>query len=232
MSDRGTGLLSVFEKVFVGWPHLFCYKHLVANLIDKYKGRGNAAAREGIRHRFFECAYSSSEKEFMFHLAQLRDESGGHIINQFLSEMPLENWCRAFFKGDRYGIMANSATDSFNNWMGIEREIPVFDILDTIRLRLMNHMSSRRDATDHWSTSVSMSSSSDFALCFACVFRSSLGFIGSSSSSSSSCSYYSFFLCLLLVPLFLNSYSAALLVSSSSTFVLIGWTYLFLSLSV
>ncbi|XP_061997916.1 uncharacterized protein LOC133715427 isoform X3 [Rosa rugosa] len=32
ISDRGIGLLSAFEKVFPGNPHLFCYKHLVVNL--------------------------------------------------------------------------------------------------------------------------------------------------------------------------------------------------------
>ena len=152
MSDRGTGLLSAFEKVFAGWPHLFCYKHLVANLMDKFRGRGNAAARDGIRHRFFECAYSSSEKEFAFHLSQLRYEGGQQIIDDFLSDLPLESWCRAFFKGDRYGIMANSAAESFNNWIKIEREMPVFDMLDTIRLRLMHQMSTRRDASERWTT--------------------------------------------------------------------------------
>ena len=152
MSDRGTGLLSAFDKVFAGWPHLFCYKHLVANLMDKFRGRRNASAREGIRHRFFECAYFSSEKEFLFHLRQLKDEGGERIINEFLAELPLENWCRAFFKGDRYGIMANSAAESFNNWIKIEREMPVFDMLDTIRLRLMHQMSTRRDAADRWTT--------------------------------------------------------------------------------
>ena len=152
MSDRGTGLWSAFDKVFPRWPHLFCYKHLVANLMDKYRGRSNVVIRELVKHRFFECAYSSSEKEFLFHLAQLIDVGGRQTINEFLSDLPLENWCKAYFKGDRYGIMANSAAESFNNWIKIEREMPVFDMLDTIRLRLMHQMSSRRDAADRWTT--------------------------------------------------------------------------------
>ena len=48
MSDRGTGLLSAFDKVFAGWPHLFCYKHLVSNLMDKFRGRGNAYVWKGL----------------------------------------------------------------------------------------------------------------------------------------------------------------------------------------
>ena len=119
--------------------------------MDKYRGRGNAVTRELVKHRVFECAYSSSEKKFLFHLAQLRDV-GGKTIEDFLLDLPLECWCRAYFKGDRYGIMANGAAESFNNWIKIEREMPVFDMLDTIRLRLMHQMSSRRDAADRWTT--------------------------------------------------------------------------------
>jgi hypothetical protein len=117
--------------------------------MDKFRSRGTVAAREGIRYRFFKCAYSSSEKEYVFHLKQLRDEGEERTINEFLAELPLENWCRAFFKGDRYGITANNVAESFNNWIKIERDMPVFDMLDTIRLRLMHQMSNSRDATDH-----------------------------------------------------------------------------------
>ncbi|XP_024199871.1 uncharacterized protein LOC112203081 [Rosa chinensis] len=43
ISDRGVGLLSAFDKVFAGNPHLFCYKHLVANLAGKYRGKVGGA---------------------------------------------------------------------------------------------------------------------------------------------------------------------------------------------
>lgn len=150
MSDRGTSLLSAFQKVFAGWPHLFCYKLLVANLIDEYEIEEINVVREEIKHQFFECAYSSSKIEFYFHLVQLRDEGENEIIDQFLSNLPLENWYRPVFKKERYEIMANSSNESFNNQIKIEREMPVFDMLDCIRLRLMNQMSTWRDhATYH-----------------------------------------------------------------------------------
>ncbi|XP_062014113.1 uncharacterized protein LOC133730564 [Rosa rugosa] len=107
ISDRDTGLLSAFDKVFAGHPHLFCYKHLVANLAGKYRGKGNSVLIEDVKQKFFKVAYSSTEKEYRFNLHKLREVGGAEIIDPFLAEIPVENWCRAFYTSCRYGIMAN-----------------------------------------------------------------------------------------------------------------------------
>ncbi|XP_024163788.1 uncharacterized protein LOC112170696 [Rosa chinensis] len=97
ISDRGVGLLSAFDKVFTGNPHLFCYKHLVANLAGKYRGKGNSKLIEDVKQKFFKVAYSSTEKEYRFNLRLLRAVGGADIIDPFLAELPVENWCRAFY---------------------------------------------------------------------------------------------------------------------------------------
>ena len=119
ISDRGVGLLSAFDKIFPGNPHLYCYKHLTFNLAKRYTGRGNSIALDKIKTCFFKLAYSSSEKEYRFNLRLLREDGRADIIDSFLSEMPVEHWCRAFFNGCRYGIMANGIADSFNSWISV-----------------------------------------------------------------------------------------------------------------
>ncbi|XP_062028709.1 uncharacterized protein LOC133744654 [Rosa rugosa] len=125
ISDRGTGLLSAFDKVFPGHPHLFCYKHLVANLAAKYKGKSNSVMIDEVKQKFFKVAYSSTEKEYRFNLRLLRQEGGAEIIDPFLAEIPVEHWCRAFYTGDRYGIMANGIAESFNSWISLEHLMPI-----------------------------------------------------------------------------------------------------------
>nr|XP_011468678.1 PREDICTED: uncharacterized protein LOC105352745 [Fragaria vesca subsp. vesca] len=49
--------------------------------------------------------------------------------DDFLKDMPLENWCRAFFPGSCYGIMANSMAESFNAWSE-EHEMPAYGMFD------------------------------------------------------------------------------------------------------
>ncbi|KAM5554249.1 hypothetical protein ABKV19_022565 [Rosa sericea] len=152
ISDRGTGLLSAFDKVFAGHPHLFCYKHLVANLAGKYRGKGNSVLIEDVKQRFFKVAYSSTEKEYRFNLRLLRAVGGADIIDHFLAEILVEIWCRAFYTSCRYGIMANGIAESFNSWIAIERLMPVYCMLDQTRIKQMELMGERRDEAQHWTT--------------------------------------------------------------------------------
>ncbi|XP_004296164.1 PREDICTED: uncharacterized protein LOC101306805 [Fragaria vesca subsp. vesca] len=120
MSDRGNGLLGSFSKVLPGHPHLFCYMHLSANLMNRYGGV-SATVKNSVKNKFFELAYASSPTQYRLHLRKLREIGDAKIIDDFLKDMPLENWCRAFFPGSRYGIMTNSMAESFNAWFAEER---------------------------------------------------------------------------------------------------------------
>ncbi|KAL6134401.1 hypothetical protein ACLB2K_066632 [Fragaria x ananassa] len=115
---------------------------------SKYKGQILAATgRNGNK-----VAYASTEKSFYFHLKNLRDEGGAATIDEFIREIPLEHWCRAFFKGCRYGIMANGIAESFNNWIVAERSLPPFAMLDQTRMKEMKMMSERSVESKSWTT--------------------------------------------------------------------------------
>ncbi|XP_024164084.1 uncharacterized protein LOC112171080 [Rosa chinensis] len=152
ISDRGTRLLSAFDKVFVGHPHLFCYKHLVANLAGKYRGKGDSVLIKDVKKKFAKVAYSSTKKEYRFNLWLLREVGGAEIIDPFLAEIPVENWCRTFYTSCRYGIMANGIAKSFNSWIAIERLMPVYCMLDHTRIKQMEQMGERRDEAHRWTT--------------------------------------------------------------------------------
>ncbi|KAL6227812.1 hypothetical protein ACLB2K_001768 [Fragaria x ananassa] len=114
MSDHGNGLLGSFKKVLLGHPHhLFCQMHLSANLTNRHGGM-SATVKNAVKNKFFELAYASSPVQYRLHLRRLREIGGAEIIDDFLKEMPLENWCSAFFPGSRYVNMTNSMVKSFN----------------------------------------------------------------------------------------------------------------------
>ncbi|KAL6125947.1 hypothetical protein ACLB2K_073998 [Fragaria x ananassa] len=98
ISDRGVGLLKAFDLIFPSNPHLYCYHHLRYNLSRKYKNKGGEIVVADVLQKLFKVAYASTEKSFYFHLKHLRDEGGATIIDEFRREIPLEHWCRAFFK--------------------------------------------------------------------------------------------------------------------------------------
>ncbi|KAL6218126.1 hypothetical protein ACLB2K_011343 [Fragaria x ananassa] len=150
--DRGVGLLKAFDLIFPGNPHLYCYHHLRYNLSRKYKNKGGEIVVADVLQKFFKVAYASTEKSFYFHLKNLRDEGGAATIDEFIREIPLEHWCRAFFKGCRYGIMANGIAESFNNWIVAERSLPSFAMLDQTRMKEMKMMSERSVESKSWTT--------------------------------------------------------------------------------
>ncbi|XP_062014177.1 uncharacterized protein LOC133730641 [Rosa rugosa] len=120
--------------------------------MSKYNGKGSSVLKDDVKKKFFELAYSCTEKEYRFHLRELREVGGADIIDPFLADMPLENWCSAFFPGCRYGIMANSIAESFNAWFAVEREMPVYTMLDQTRIKVMQMMGERRDEAQVWTS--------------------------------------------------------------------------------
>lgn len=152
ISDRGHGLLSAFDIVFPGNPHLYCYHHLTHNLKKRYTGKGHTVVIDDVLSKFMKVAYSSTERQYFHHLRDLREVGGANIIDDFIKEIPLEHWCRAFFKGCRYGIMANGIAESFNNWIVVERAMPPYAMLDQTRLREMKQMADRSAEANSWTT--------------------------------------------------------------------------------
>nr|XP_011463531.1 PREDICTED: uncharacterized protein LOC101310601 [Fragaria vesca subsp. vesca] len=117
-----------------------------------YKNKGGEIVVADVLQKFFKVAHASTEKSFYFHLKNLRDEGGATIIDEFIMEIPLEHWCRAFFKGCRYGIMANGIAESFNNWIVAECSLPPFPMLDQTRMKEMKMMSERSVESKSWTT--------------------------------------------------------------------------------
>lgn len=150
VSDRGKGLLNAFRKIFPNNPHLYCYKHLQDNLKARLVGKGKSKLVNDVQDAFFKCAYSSSEIEYHHNLKDLRNLGGANLIDDFLRDMPVERWCRAFDTGSRFGVMANGMAESFNKWIIIERLMPAYTLLEELRLKQMEMISERRTKCQSW----------------------------------------------------------------------------------
>jgi hypothetical protein len=108
VSDRGLGLLSAFDKIFPGNPHLYCYKHLTFNLRSTFRGKlisdtGEKVTLNEVQEAFFKVAYSSTVLEYDDNVSALRVLGGTARVNKFLESIPLQHWCRAFSPPNRSG---------------------------------------------------------------------------------------------------------------------------------
>ncbi|XP_028072694.1 uncharacterized protein LOC114274911 [Camellia sinensis] len=120
ISDRNLSLLEAMPKVFPSAHHSYCLQHLKSNLRDRIKGINNGF-RDHLISSLGDCAYEPT-----------------------VSKLKEEEW------GMRYGKMTSNAAESFNNWIKEAHNLPITQIVDTIRTQLMRQMYARRDHANKW----------------------------------------------------------------------------------
>ena len=118
------------------------------NLRDKFRHvRGKFRSR--IFYKFESCANASTRVEFEREMESLLSE-GGQKVRDFLSEIPKEHWCNAFFEGQRYGKMFSNVAESWNAKIVEARHLPITYMIDRIRLDTMEIMSEKRNICKKW----------------------------------------------------------------------------------
>ncbi|XP_070669067.1 uncharacterized protein [Malus domestica] len=89
------------------------------------------------------CAYACTPSDFDDCIAEFKDNGQGHVKN-FLCDLPKENYVIAHFPGKRWGSMSNALSESFNAMVSNSRCMPLMDLLEDIRVRLMGSMAEKR----------------------------------------------------------------------------------------
>ncbi|KAM1720639.1 hypothetical protein ACFX12_022274 [Malus domestica] len=100
---------------------------------------------------FKNCAYSSTPEVFDVNLQILRKKGGG-LIDKFFEDLTKENYSDTFFLGARYGEMWSNVAESFNSWIRKERLLPIFQLVESIRVKLMVMNAERRIAAEKWNS--------------------------------------------------------------------------------
>ncbi|KAL6518686.1 hypothetical protein OROHE_017736 [Orobanche hederae] len=133
LSDRNTGLMSAFPKVFTNPTHLFCLYHLLANPRGRFTKGWTNDQRENLGVHFKNCAYAPNIRIFNEKLAIFK-AVGGKIAEEWISELPLDKWAVAHSPNiKRYGEMTSNAAEQFNAWIKEARSLPITYMIEHIR---------------------------------------------------------------------------------------------------
>lgn len=149
ISDRNHGLVSNIPTVFPHCHHSYCLYHLQFNLRDHFPGHFRKGFRNKLVKLFNKIAYAPSVASYNVCVTKFCDH-GGAKAKTFLASVPKEHWTNAYFKGKRYGEMSSSAIESFNNWVLEARRMPVMNLVDCLRSKIMIQMSKRREDSATW----------------------------------------------------------------------------------
>ncbi|CAN6547234.1 unnamed protein product [Malus baccata var. baccata] len=105
------------------------------------------AVGEGLKKKMMNllanCAYACTPSDFDDCMAEFKDNGQEHVKN-FLCDLPKENYVIAHFPGKRWGSMSNALSESFNAMVSNSQCMPLMDLLEDIRVRLMGSMTEKR----------------------------------------------------------------------------------------
>ncbi|KAI8567854.1 hypothetical protein RHMOL_Rhmol02G0154000 [Rhododendron molle] len=113
----------------------------------------DALAKYEMQCGFDLCAHAPNEKMFDDLIADLKSQGKGRVIT-FLSRLPKEQWACAFFPGKWYGEMCSNLAECFNNWIKEERHLPVTQLVDRIRVKMMENIAKRSQVAAKWNFSI------------------------------------------------------------------------------
>ncbi|CAN6702073.1 unnamed protein product [Malus baccata var. baccata] len=116
----------------------------------KHMGSGYG---EVIANLFQKCCYALSQLVFDQEMKTFIKD-GATIIQKFLQNTPKENWSNAYFMGKKYGEMCSNIAESFNSWILDERKMPTYQMIDNIRVKLMEMTSDRQREAERWTSPI------------------------------------------------------------------------------
>ncbi|XP_028101818.1 uncharacterized protein LOC114301104 [Camellia sinensis] len=151
ISNCNLGLLEAMPKVFPSTHHGYCLQHLKSNLRYRMKRIDNGF-RDHLVSSLGDCAYEPTVVGFHKKLEKLKEEGKQRAFN-FFKDLAPEHWANSYFRmvaGMRYAEITSNAAKSFNNWIKEARNLPITQMVDTIRTQLMRQMSARRDQENKW----------------------------------------------------------------------------------
>ncbi|KAL7185894.1 hypothetical protein ACSBR2_027782 [Camellia fascicularis] len=151
VSDCQHGLLDALSVVFPNTHYAYCLNHLKRNLIDKLVGlRTNY--KMTLMKILVKCAYAPTVASFQHYMEKLRHITGNSRVDSMLDGLQNDKWANAFFREKRYGEMSSNAAESYNNWIGGARELPITCMVDMIRVQIITRLSNRRAESKRWTT--------------------------------------------------------------------------------
>ncbi|KAI8572521.1 hypothetical protein RHMOL_Rhmol01G0205800 [Rhododendron molle] len=146
--NKVNGVANIFPRS----PHSYCLYHLKMNLRHCLSGL-KAGFKEHLVNLFSLCAYAPNERMFDDLISDLKRQGKGREVT-FLSRLPKEHWAYAFFPAKRYGEMWSNLAECFNSWIQEEQHLPVTQLVDGIRVKMMEKIAERSQLARKWNFSI------------------------------------------------------------------------------
>nr|XP_027090214.1 uncharacterized protein LOC113711247 [Coffea arabica] len=138
MSDKQKGLIQACDNVFSNPVHRFCVKHMHGNFSSA------GFKEETLRKALWAAAKATTSTKF----ASKMEEMAAIDIHatKWFDDKPPSQWSRAYFSiYPKCDILLNNMCEYFNNKILDAREKPIIEMLELLRLYMMQRMQQNMD---------------------------------------------------------------------------------------
>lgn len=150
VADRHKGLKESIAEIFEDSFHGYCLRYLTEHLIRDLKGQFSHEVKRLLVEDFYAAAYAPKLEGFQRYVDSIKSIST-EAYDWVIQSEP-EYWANAFFRGARYNHMSSNFGDIFYSWASEAHELPITQMLDVIRAKIMELICSRRLESSQWLT--------------------------------------------------------------------------------
>ncbi|CAH9075916.1 unnamed protein product [Cuscuta epithymum] len=152
VADREKGLQKSIAEVFQNEDvyHGFCVRYLAEQLIRDLTGHFSHEVKRLLVDDLYKAAYAL--KPDSFHTCVERIKSISVEAYNWVFQSDPSHWANAFFPGARYNHIASNFGELFYNWVADAHELPITQMVDAIRGKIMDLIYTRRTESNQWMT--------------------------------------------------------------------------------
>uniref|UniRef100_A0A5B6ZQT0 SWIM-type domain-containing protein n=1 Tax=Davidia involucrata TaxID=16924 RepID=A0A5B6ZQT0_DAVIN len=150
VADFQKGLRESLREIFQDWPHGYCLRYLAEKLNKDLKGQFSHEARRLMVQDFYAAAFAPKLDAFERCTENIKAISP-EAYNWVIRSEP-DHWANAFFGGARYNHMTSNFGQLFYSWVSEANELPITQMVDVLRGKMMELIYTRRVDSSQWVT--------------------------------------------------------------------------------
>lgn len=155
VADFQNGLKKSLAEVFTDCFHSYCLRHLAEKLNRDLKGQFSHEARRFMVNDFYTAAYAPKFEGFQSSIESIKGISP-EAYNWVTQSEP-EHWANTYFAGARYNHMQSNFGQEFYSWVSEAHELPITQMIDVLRGKMMESIYTRRVESSQWLTKLTPS---------------------------------------------------------------------------
>lgn len=149
VTDRKMGLRRSISKVFRNSFHAYCLHHLTEDLKKDLRGPHSLEVIRVIVAYLFDAAYTPAPDTYRMCVERIRNISP-EACEWILQSEP-RYWANSLFEGSRYNNLMGNIAEPFYNWVSALPVLPITNMIDSMRRKMMELIYTRRIDSGQWS---------------------------------------------------------------------------------